>query len=361
MKYNLNELSKEEKIGQMLMVGMETNQITERTKALIQKYKIGGIILYKKNFSSYQEMISIVNQLKELNKENKIPLFIAIDQEGGRVNRLPKEFLRFPSANSLASQNDYNLIEKDAQILTRILANTGFNFNFAPVLDLKNFNLKHAIGDRAFSKDIDVVSKCGEIFVNKHKENNIVAVIKHFPGHGATKRDSHFVLPIVKKKIEQLEKEDMKPFENVINKGADAMLVGHLVIPKVSKLFPASLSRKFIYTYIRKRLKYNKLLVTDDLKMRAIRLVYGRKYAVKKAFYAGNDIIVFRFNKHQEKKTIESLLKIYDKNIGRVNRSVKRILKAKEEYNINDNIVENTINIDEINNEITEIRNKCGI
>ncbi|MBR0350389.1 MAG: beta-N-acetylhexosaminidase, partial [Clostridia bacterium] len=307
MKYNLNELSKEEKIGQMLMVGMETNQITERTKALIQKYKIGGIILYKKNFSSYQEMISIVNQLKELNKENKIPLFIAIDQEGGRVNRLPKEFLRFPSANSLASQNDYNLIEKDAQILTRILANTGFNFNFAPVLDLKNFNLKHAIGDRAFSKDIDVVSKCGEIFVNKHKENNIVAVIKHFPGHGATKRDSHFVLPIVKKKIEQLEKEDMKPFENVINKGADAMLVGHLVIPKVSKLFPASLSRKFIYTYIRKRLKYNKLLVTDDLKMRAIRLVYGRKYAVKKAFYAGNDIIVFRFNKHQEKKTIESL------------------------------------------------------
>ena len=361
MKYNLNNLSKEEKIGQLLMVGMDTNIITDRVKELIQKYKIGGVILYKKNFNSYQEIISIINQLKELNKNNKIPLFIAIDQEGGRVDRLPSEFLKFPSANLLAEQNDYNLIENDAEVITKVLAETGFNLNFAPVLDLKNFNPKHAIGDRAFSKDVEVVSKCGEIFVNEHKKNNIVPVIKHFPGHGATKRDSHFVLPIVRKNIELLEKEDMKPFENVINKGADAMLVGHLIIPKVSKLYPASLSRKFIYKYIRKRLRYNKLLITDDLKMRAIRLVYGRKYAVKKAFYAGSDIIVFRFNKRQEKKSIESLQKLYDKNVGRVNRSVKRILKAKEEYNINDNLVENKLDIEKINEEIKSIRSKCNI
>lgn len=361
MKFNLSDLSKEEKIGQMIMVGMDTNYVTDRIKELIQVYKIGGIILYRKNFGTYQDLIALVNQLKELNKNNRIPLFIAIDQEGGRVDRLPSEFLNFPSANKLAEQNNYNLLEEDAEMISRILANTGFNMNFAPVLDLKNFDAGHAIGDRAFSKDVEIVSKCGEIFVNKHKQNNVVPVIKHFPGHGSTKRDSHFVLPIVTKNISQLEKEDMKPFENAIKNGADAMLVGHLIISKVSKIIPASLSRKFIYKYIRKKYRYNKLLITDDLKMRAIRFVYGEQFAVQKAFTAGNDIIVFRYNIHEEQKAIKNLLKLYDQNVGRVNRSVKRILKAKEEYNVNDNFVENKIDIEEINKEIQKIRSSCGI
>lgn len=361
MKFDISNLSKEEKIGQMIMVGMDTKYITDRIKNLIQKSKIGGIILYRKNFGTYQEMISLVNQLKELNKSNKIPLFIAVDQEGGRVNRLPTEFLKLPSADLLTKQNDYSLIENDADIIARILSNTGFNMNFAPVLDLKNYNQQHAIGDRAFSNDVEVVSRCGEIFINKHKQNNIVPVIKHFPGHGATKRDSHFILPVITKKLELLENEDMKPFENVINKGADAMLIGHLIIPKVSKRFPASLSRKFIYKYVRKKLKYNRLLITDDLKMRAIRIIYGEQFAIKNAFCAGNDIIVFRYNKTKEQKAIENLLKLYSKNVGRVNRSVNRILKVKEEYNINDNLVENKLNINEINEEIKNIRTHCGL
>ena len=361
MKFDLSNLSKQEKIGQMIMVGMDTNYVTDRIKDLIQKYKIGGIILYRKNFGTYQDLIFLVNQLKELNKNNKIPLFIAIDQEGGRVDRLPSEFLNFPSANKLGTKGDYNLIEEDAEIISKILANTGFNMNFAPVLDLQNHKQGHVIGDRAFSKDVEVVSRCGKIFVNKHKENNIVPVIKHFPGHGSTKMDSHFVLPIITKKIERLEKEDMKPFENVIKSGSDAMLVGHLIIPKVSKLIPASLSRKFIYKYVRKKFKYNKLVITDDLKMRAIRFVYGEQLAVQRAFFAGNDIIVFRYKNTEERKAINNLLKLYDKNIGRVNRSVKRILKVKEEYNVNDDLVENMLDIEEINSQIQKIRSNCGL
>lgn len=361
MKFDLNELSKEEKIGQMLMIGMDTNHITDRIRRLIQKYKIGGIILYRKNFGTYDDLISLVNELKDLNRKNKIPLTIAIDQEGGRVNRLPPEFHKLPSANLIERSGGDELVEEASNIIAEVLANSGFNMNFAPVLDLKNFKDRHAIGDRAYSNDVDVVSKDGIIFMKQLQNKNIISVIKHFPGHGSTRKDSHFTLPIVQKTYTELEKKDIVPFKAAIKNGADAMLVGHLVIPKITKTNPTSLSKIFIRKYIRKKYRYNKLLITDDLKMKAIKLFYGEIRSVKKAFEAGNDIIVFRYNKEKEKKSIQCLLNLYDKNIGRVNRSVIRILKEKEKYSFNDDKVKSTIDIEKINKRIDKIRKKCNI
>ena len=361
MKYNLNELSKEEKIGQMIIVGMDTNYITERIRILIQKYKIGGIILYRKNFSTYDNLIKLINELKKLNKNNKIPLIIAIDQEGGRVNRLPKEFNNLPSANLIAKQKDIELIKEASSVTSQILSASGFNMNFAPVMDLKSFKDNHAIGDRAYSCDPEIVSQYGMIFMKELQKNNIISVVKHFPGHGATNQDSHFTLSVIKKSYEELEKEDILPFKIAMQNGADAMLVGHLMIPEITKTNPASLSKKFIGNYIRKKYRYNKLLITDDLKMRSIRLFYGETRAVKKAFEAGNDIIVFRYKKDKEKRAIQNLLHLYDKNIGRVNRSVIRILKEKEKYNVNDEEVIPSININQINEKINLIRIKCNI
>lgn len=361
MKYKIDELTKEEKIGQMLMVGMETNYITDRIIKLIQIYKIGGIILYRKNFGTYEDLIKLIKELKELNKENKIPLTIAIDQEGGRVNRLPSEFHKLPSANIIEKNGSIELVEQSSKIIAQILENCGINMNFAPVLDLKNFNDKHAIGDRAYSNNIDIVSKDGIAFMKQLQEKNIISVIKHFPGHGSTKQDSHYTLPIIQKSYKEIEQEDIIPFERAIKNGADAILVGHLVIPKITKIHPASLSKIFIGKYIRKKYKYNKLLITDDLKMKAIKLFYGEVRAVKKAFEAGNDIIVFRYNKNKEEKAIKALLSEYDKNIGRVNRSVIRILKQKEKYKFYNNTLKATINIDNINKQIDRIRDKCKI
>lgn len=361
MKFNLNELSKEEKIGQMIMVGMDTNYITDRIRTLIQKYKVGGIILYRKNFATYEDLIQLINELKSLNQYNKIPLTIAIDQEGGRVNRLPKEFHNLPSANLIAQQENVELVRESASIIAQILSSSGFNMNFAPVLDLKHFGDKHAIGDRAYSNDVNIVSEYGIIAMEELQKRNVISVIKHFPGHGATNQDSHFILPVIKKSYEELEKEDMLPFEVAMQNGADAMLVGHLMIPQITKTSPASLSKKFIRTCIRKKYRYNKLLITDDLKMRAIRLFYGEVQAVKKAFEAGNDIIVFRYKKDKEKRAIHNLLNLYDKNIGRVNRSVIRILKEKEKYNINDNKIIPSIDINQINYRIDKIRKSCNV
>ena len=343
---------------------MDTNYITDRIKTMITEYKIGGIILYRKNFNSYEKMLELINQLKDLNKNNKIPLFIAIDQEGGRVNRMPQEIANLPAANKIALQNDESLITNSAKLTGELLKKSGFNLNFAPVLDLKNFSNNHALGDRCFGNDKEIVAKYGIATMKDIQEQGIVSVIKHFPGHGSTAQDSHYFLPIINKNLKDFEKEDMYPFEQAIHNGADCLLVGHLLIKKLTGIFPASLSRKFIFQHIRKKYKFNGVIFTDDLKMKAIKYIYGPTNSVVRAFKAGNDIIVFRFNKDEEQKAIDKVLKLVkSKKIkeSRINRSVKRIITLKEKYKITDNMPEENINIENFNNQILKIREKCGL
>lgn len=359
MVSKIRELSIKEKVGQMIIIGMDSNQITDRIKNMIINYKIGGIILYRKNFKDYTDLLKLIKELKELNKNNKIPLFIGIDQEGGRVNRMPKEILNLPAANKIAKTKRLDLVEEAADITSKMLYNSGFNIDFAPVLDVKRFDDNHVLGDRCFGDNIPDIEKYGILTMKKMQENNIVSVIKHFPGHGATKIDSHIALPIITKSMKRLEKEDMKVFETAINNGADAILVGHLLIRGVSNIYPSSLSRKFIYTYLRKKYRYNGLVVTDDLKMRAIKFIYGPIHAITKAFEAGNDLIVFRFSKEEEEKAIKHVINLVKKGKikeSRINRSVNRIIKIKEKYAISDSKEFNGIDIEEYNKKIDKIR-----
>jgi len=361
----IKELSIKEKIGQMVIIGMDTNYITDRIKNMIQNYKIGGVILYRKNFSTYQDMLKLIKELKSLNKENKVPLFIAIDQEGGRVNRMPKEIKNLPAAKLVAKYGGEKLVAKAADITGKLLQDSGYNLNFAPVLDIDRTESQGAaIGDRSFSKDKELVAECGIAAMKALQKNNILPVVKHFPGHGATKQDSHYFLPVINIPMKKIENEDMYPFEQAIKNGADAVLVGHLLIMGVTGMYPASLSRKFITKYLRAKYRYNGLVVTDDLKMRAIKFFYGPDTAVRKAFEAGNDIIVFRFNKDEEQRVldkIESLVKTGKIKENRINKSVNRILKIKEKYNISDSQDFEEIDVEEINKEISKIRTKCKI
>ena len=361
----IKELTIKEKIGQMVIVGMDTNYVTDRIRNMIQNYKIGGVILYRKNFSTYQDMLKLIKELRELNKENKIPLFIAIDQEGGRVNRMPKEIKNLPSANKIAVLGGKDLVAKSADITGKILHESGYNLNFAPVLDINRYeDQTTAIGDRSFSNRKETVAEFGIVTMKALQRNNVISVVKHFPGHGATKQDSHHFLPVINVPIQKIENEDMYPFEQAIKNGAEAVLVGHLLIRGITGIYPASLSRKFISKYLRAKYRYNGLIITDDLKMRAIKFFYGPDMAVRKAFEAGNDIIVFRFNKDEERRVldkIEYLVKTAKIKESRINKSVKRILKIKEKYNISDLQSFDGVNVEEINKEIEEIRKTCKI
>lgn len=359
----IEELSIEEKIGQMIIIGMETNYITERIKTMITKYKIGGIILYRKNFNTYQDMLNLITDLKNLNKANKIPLFISIDQEGGRVNRMPKEIENLPSANKIATLGGIELLKESSKITGEVLRKSGYNLNFAPVLDIKRFSNEHSIGDRSYSDDKEIVARSGIAVMKELQNQGIISVIKHFPGHGATTSDSHYMLPIINTKIEKIEKEDMYPFEQAIKNGADALLVGHLMIRHETGIYPASLSRRFITKYLRKKYRYRGLIITDDLKMRAIRFLYGSDLAVRKAFEAGNDVIVFRYNHEDEKRVIEKIIKLVQNGRikeNRINRSVKRIINVKMKYKISDDEKISGIDIESINKRISDVKSKLN-
>ena len=166
---------------------------------------------------------------------------------------------------------------------------------------------------------------------------------------------------LIERNMKKIEDEDVYPFSQAIQNGADAILVGHLLIPKVTGIYPASLSRKFICKYIRKKFRYNRLIITDDLKMRAIKLFYGPDLAVRKAFEAGNDIIVFRFNKDEEQRVLNNIVQLVESGKikeNRIDRSVNRIIEIKEKYDISDKQNFEGVNVDKINEKIIDIRKK---
>ena len=235
----MKELTLEEKIAQMFLVGIPNKNSIEKVLKLIKEYKIGGVILYRSNYTNLDELKDLITKLKLANKDNKLPLTIAIDQEGGRVNRLPKEFTNSLSLYRM-SKNTNEDIKLYANTTSKLLSDLGINMNFAPVLDLKKHQDNHAIGNRAISSDVNKVTEIASIICEQFKTNNVVPVIKHFPGQGSVKMDSHIFLPTIYN-YEKIIKEDSVPFKNMIDNGIDSIMVGHILVLGKSNLHPASI------------------------------------------------------------------------------------------------------------------------
>lgn len=356
----INKLEIQRKIGQMLIIALEEKQITQKTINIIQKYNIGGIILYRKNYNSYKEMLDLINKLKEINRVNEIPLFISIDQEGGRVNRMPSEILNLESASKISKKGDIELVKESANIIGEMLIKTGINMNYSPVLDIKKFKENHAIGDRCFGENKEEVSKYGIEFMKELSKKGVLPVEKHFPGHGATIQDSHIMLPIITKSKNDLENEHIEPFKNAIQNGAEAIMVGHILAKDIDKKYPASLSKKTIQEYLIEKFNFKGLIITDDLKMLAVRLRYSLKRAVMLAIKSGNNMIMIGARYKKIEKIIKSISKKVQKekiDINIINQSVKSIISVKEKYNINDNKIEG-FDIENINKRIQQLNNK---
>ncbi|MBR3133775.1 MAG: hypothetical protein IKG42_06990 [Clostridia bacterium] len=141
----LDELDFNEKVGQLFLIGIEGTDITDKAREMIENYKIGGVILYSRNYKSYDDMLKMINKIKEINRNNKVPLFIAIDQEGGRVNRMPKEFKNIKSPKKIVSKKNIELVRESMDITSKMLLNSGVNMNISPVLDIQRFKDNHPI------------------------------------------------------------------------------------------------------------------------------------------------------------------------------------------------------------------------
>ena len=352
---DMGNLSLDEKIGQRFIMGVNSQNINEIIK-LIKKAYLGGVVLYKKNYHNYADMLSVIKKLKEANKDNKIPLFIAIDQEGGKVNRLPNEIHNLRNIYDVSKQ-DINLVKDYASIIGRILADSGINMNLAPVVDIDNGTSAKSLYKRCFYGDYKNVIKCTNYYLD-NLNKKIIPVIKHYPGHGLTTKDTHFIVPYITK-LDKLE-EHIKPFNECMDK-SDALMVGHLVIRGFTNLLPASISDKFLSEYLRK--DYQGLIITDEINMLKKQLFYHFNY-LDKALKANSDLILLKIKDADEGyKVIDKYQRIIEKDnkyLNRLDDSVKRIINIKEKYHISDNTNILGIDVDKINKEIDNLNEKVN-
>lgn len=329
----VNKMTLDEKIGQMIVAGFNGTDVNEELINLVNTNKVGGVILFKRNIETSEQLKKLNNNIDGLNKE--IPLFISVDEEGGRVNRLPSDMENFSSAREVGLKNDKDYAYNNGKSIGESLKVTGFNMNYAPVLDIFSNPKNTVIGDRAFGSDVETVSTMGIATMKGIEEEGIISVIKHFPGHGDTSVDSHYGLPIVYKTLEELENFELIPFKKAIKEGCKAIMVSHILLDKIDKQNPSSMSETVITDILREQLGFDGVVITDDMEMGAITENFTVEDACVQSIIAGCDIVLIGSGNESIYNTIQAIKdSILNGKITeeRINESVVRIIKLKNEY-----------------------------
>ena len=322
-----------ERVGQLLMVGIDGLTPSKETLTLIKKYKVGGIILFKRNINSLPQLVKLTHELQK--EASGTPLFIGIDQEGGRVSRLSEEFTIFPPMAVVGNHDSAPLAYSVGEVTARELRSVGINLNFAPVLDIDSNKKNPIIGDRAFGESPGLVSKLGLAVIMGHQDNGVIACGKHFPGHGDTSTDSHRILPIVDHSLERLLEFELRPFQHAVANRLEALMTAHVRFSQIDSEKPASLSKKIVTSILREGMNYEGLVVSDDLEMKAVLDHYTVKEAAVKAILAGSDIVLVCHQFELQAQAYEGLLNACGKGTiseKRLEQSLNRILKIKEKY-----------------------------
>ncbi|WOV88518.1 beta-N-acetylhexosaminidase [Sporosarcina oncorhynchi] len=337
----LAQMTVEEKIGQLLIVGMEGTTYGDQLDKLIRQHHVGGIILLGKNISTADQIVGLLNHAKTANKEYGIPLFLSVDEEGGRVSRLPTGLKKSPSAAKVGNKNDETLAYDSGVYLGELLNAFGYNMNYAPVLDVNSNTQNPVIGDRSYSADPAQVTEVALAVRRGMIDQQIISVVKHFPGHGDTHTDSHKALPVINKSLEELQKTELIPFRQAIADHVDVIMVAHILFPTLDPTNPSSLSKRIIDGLLRNEMGYDGVVITDDLTMGAIINDYTVAEAALKSFLAGSDLLLIVGDYKNQIETVEKL----DAAVAtgtiteeRLNESVRRILQLKARYGLEDNV-----------------------
>lgn len=352
---SLSDLSLEEKVGQMIFAGIKGTIMTNETKKIISTDQVGGIILFKDNLKEGHQAVTLLNALKEENTNNKVPLFLGVDEEGGRISRLPG-LTKLPTNEDLGKRNDATLSYDIGKLLGKEVSAFGFNLDFAPVLDINSNPDNPVIGNRSFGKDTEIVSDLGIRTMEGIQSEQVISVVKHFPGHGDTAVDSHKELPIIQKSLKDLHALELIPFMRAIDRGAEVVMVGHILLPKIDSTYPSSLSEKVITDILRKQLGYEGIIITDDMTMKAVLNTFEIGEAAVSAVKAGNDIVLIAHDYSNVIKAKEAILRAIEAGEiteQRIDESVKRILSIKKKYKLSNTQLDG-VNIQELNQLINE-------
>lgn len=347
MNKTIADLTLDEKIGQLVMVGFDALDVNEHVIELIQEYRIGNIILFARNVQTPEQLFTLNKHLQQLAMmELGIPLFISIDQEGGMVTRIKKGSTFFPGAMTIAATNDANNAYYVGKYMGQELKLLGINMNLAPTLDVNNNPYNPVIGVRSYSDDPKMVSLYGNKFI-KGMQEFVIATAKHFPGHGDTKVDSHLALPTIEVDQERFESVELLPFKDAIKQGVKAIMSSHIYFPLINEEErPTTLSKNSLTGLLRNTLQFEGLIVTDCMEMKAIQHKYTTPIGAKMAIEAGANIVCISHTKDLQIASIQAIkeavlageigLDIIDERVNRVLRYKQDLEQVKEYVSFED-------------------------
>jgi beta-N-acetylhexosaminidase len=335
------------KIGQMILIGFPGRVVDDKVLEEVRQGKVGSIIIFEKNIPQQNSYIELKKIIWQYQAVAPVPLLIAIDQEGGRVNRL-KEKYNFPRSLSAAELGKYSLdsIRFYSEATAATLAGLGINVNFAPVVDLAINPTNPIIAkvERAYSAQPDSVTLYASEFIKSHRKMGVISVLKHFPGHGSSRDDTHLGIADVSN---TWKSDELLPYKQLIDKGyVDAIMTAHIVNRNLDSAGnPGTLSNQIISGILRKQLQFNGVVFSDDMQMHAIAKHYGLEEAIKLAILAGVDILTFSNNiQGSQERTVDVVHEIIRKFVQegvipktRIDQSYARIVALKQRLSADNN------------------------
>lgn len=331
------------KIGQMLLIGFADTKVDEKVLKEIKDGKVGSVIIFEKNIPKTNSYIGLKKIVWTYQHAATIPLFIAIDQEGGRVNRLKEKygFPRSVSASYAGKSKSLDTVRFYAEATAATLAGLGININFAPTVDLATNPNNPIIAkvERSYSANEDTVSMMAKVFIEEHRKLGIITVLKHFPGHGSSKDDTHLGIADV---TNTWDTKELTPYKKLLNEGyVDGVMSAHIVNKKLdARGLPGTLSDSILGKVLRQEIGYQGVVFSDDMQMHAITKHYGLEEAIKLAILAGVDVMTFSNNiSGSEERTVDKVHGIIKKLVQqgtiseqRIDESFKRIMALKKSF-----------------------------
>ncbi|WP_300672261.1 glycoside hydrolase family 3 N-terminal domain-containing protein [Soonwooa sp.] len=328
-----NQLSEDQKLGQLFIVALYTNKgidHIQEIRNLVTKEQIGGLILMQ------DDAAMEINLVNEFQSRSKVPMMIGMDAEWGLFQRIAKAY-KFPWAITLGAIQDQKLVYNMAAQIAADCKRMGINWDFAPVVDVNTNPSNPIIGNRSFGSDVNNVIAKARAYAFGLQDNQILAAVKHFPGHGDTSADSHYDLPLVEHNISRLEEVELAPYKTLLKEGIGGVMVAHLYVPALEKEknVPASISKNIITDLLKNKLGYKGLIITDALNMGAVANRYQPGQLDALAFKAGNDIMLFSQGVKEGKRLIAEGIAKGDISKDRLEESVKKILLTKYYLGLN--------------------------
>jgi beta-N-acetylhexosaminidase len=318
----------------LLIAGFDGQQIPPELRSLAREFGLGGVIVFARNIAEPEQVAEMAFDAARLVPE--LPVWVSVDQEGGRVARLKAPFTEWPPMATLGRSGDITLAERFARALAAELRAVGITLDYAPVLDIHTNPKNAVIGDRALAEKAEEVARLGSAIVRALQSHGIAACGKHFPGHGDTSTDSHFELPLVEHPPDRLRRVEFVPFKAAIEAGVATIMTAHVLVPSLDERRPASLSRRIVFDLLRNELHYEGVIISDDLEMKAIAAGYAVPEAAVMAVEAGCDAVLICSGDHAtQAAALEALVHAVEQErlpFGRVEDALKRQRRAKERF-----------------------------